>query len=78
MFAQEDVARTPAKEKMVHLRNLVIWLPLVPIVLSILFCSGQVSVLGMQSHSAEGVQSKLEADYSHWNYEVVAPMDHWR
>jgi hypothetical protein len=70
MLRQDGAAGAPAKEKTDHLRNLAAWLPLVPVILLILFCSGQVSVSGIRSRSAQGIQFGLTELYNgtdRWN-----------
>jgi hypothetical protein len=64
MLGQEGAAGAPAKEKTDHLRNLAVWLPLVPVVLLILSCSGQVSVSAIRSRSSQGIQYGLNELYN--------------
>jgi hypothetical protein len=75
MIGQDGAKGAPAHVNRIHLRNLAGWLILVPAVLLILFCSGQISVWAMKPSSAKDVQSQLTANYAQWPYEEVAPMN---
>jgi hypothetical protein len=75
MVGQDGAEAAPVQGKRDHLRNLVGWLTLVPLVLLILFCSGQISVWGLRTRAAQDVHSQLTANYEQWPYEEVAPLN---
>jgi hypothetical protein len=75
MVGQDGAEGAPVYGKRDHLRNLVGWLTLVPLVLLILFCSGQISVWGLRPSAAQDVHSQLTANYEQWPYEEVAPLN---
>jgi hypothetical protein len=75
MVGLDGAESVPVQGKRDHLRNLVGWLTLVPLVLMILFCSGQISVWGLRTRAAQDVHSQLTANYKQWPFEEVAPLN---
>ncbi len=58
-----------------HLRDLLRWMTLAPVVLAILLLCGQVALLIRASIGSSDTRSVLNADYQTWIYEKLAPIN---
>jgi hypothetical protein len=52
-------------------RNLIRWLFLIPLILLLLFCCGQLALFGITPPVSADTGSNLEADYSVWSFSVI-------
>jgi len=68
-------ASSQENEKHRSLRDLLIWLLLIPLIMGTLLCCGQMALMIAPGKSGRDTRSLLSADYRQWAYDKIAPIN---